>query len=970
MSVVARLSVVIGANITGLTAGINEANNKVGNFKSGFENKLDSLGGSMTRLGTNLSLALAPLTGFGLAGINTAMDFESALAEIQVRAGLTSDELDMVSNKAKQLGADTVFSAQDAANAFLELLASGQNIDEAMVTIDSVMVAAAASGEGLGKTADTLTDIMAAFNIQLTTVPTNFAALRSEIGVTDQMFTDFGNGIDVLETDPIYQLAEALDVSVGEVYEIWNASKVLTPEIQTLADTLEISSDQWKEYNRWLMSGGEQGGVSDGIRELIDATGLSGTRITEMMTGYNQAAMVTESLALAAGASSADIASLGQGFANVGGIAHLFGLSVDETAAILAIFSENGIKGAEAGTQLKSMLLNMARDTDKVQGAWAKLGVSMYDSAGNMRDLDTVMTELGVKFDNMPLQEQHQYMQTLAGSYGILGQNALLNSMSIDEMKDRMYEQASATDVATAKNETLEGKVNALKGSIETAMIEVFTPFNDDVLKPMVKNITEIVNKFTDWAEENPELTQQIILLVGGAAALSAALLIGGTIVSGFAAAITGLRVAALFLSGPIGLLVLAVGGLIALISDTGVQQGLAAWGEAFNTLGVIIGRLSDRVGRWFNNMVRDVQIAVLEMVGGLRDAIYEMSGGTIDIAPNVNAQIADIKALKLTSTFVDSFTQLLGHHLGSEDMDLSGMSFGVDFGDGNMSTVLMSSVLPSDSAMVKQWANDMGFEARNALTESLAKLAGEGDITGLKMLAPLALELGIATPSDEMRTAVSEKLGDILASGNMDDFAYFLQLAVQADIGMDTPKLAGMFRQMVMGTLEEDPNFDVSIYAMVAAMLGVDMDDIEGQVTGAIEGGNYDTSVNVNVNPIIKLIGDVVGAITSQIPSTVTKAVNVAASVGGSILGAMGVPFFDVGTPKITREGLGYLHEGEAVLTKAQADAWRAGVKGRPQAVAVGGSTTVNHYHINSYGQSPAQLARLLDKELKLSGR
>lgn len=851
MSVVARLSVVIGANIAGLTTGINEANNKVNTFKTGFENKLDSIGGKLTQLGTGLSMALAPLTGFGYAGIQTAQSFENAMTEISTRTGLVGEDLKSIERYALRMGSATIFSAQDSAEAFLQLLTSGQSVEEAFVTLPEVLAAAAASGADLGSSADLITDIMASFG---------------------------------LEAD--------------------------------------------------------------------------------------QAGTVTDALSRAAGASSADMISLGQGFANVGGVANMFGISVNETAAILALFSENGIKGSEAGTQLRSMLLNMNRDTKPVNEAWRELGISMYDSEGKIRPLKTVITELDEALDGMTTEDQNRLMSQLAGSYGILGLNALRGSISMDDMQEAMEGSTTAAEISEAKMQTLTGKFDELGGSVETLMIEAFTPFNEDVLKPMAENLTEIVNSITNWVKENPQLTQQIIVLAGGAIALGAALLVGGTLITGFSAALTGLRIAALFLSGPIGMLVLAVGGLIALISDTGVQQGLAAWGEAFNTLGVIIGRLSDRVGRWFNNMVRDVQVAVLEMVGGLRDAIYEMSGGTIDIAPNINAQIADIKALKLTSTFVDSFTQLLGHHLGREDMDLSGMSFGVDFGDGNMSTVLMSSVLPNDSVMVKQWANDMGFEARNALTESLAKLAGEGDITGLKMLAPLALELGIATPSDEMREAVSEKLGDILATGNLDDFAYFLQLAVQADIGMDTPKLAGMFRQMVMGALEEDPEFDVSVYAMVAAMLGVDMDDIEGQVTGAIEGGNYDTSVNVNVNPIIKLIGDVVGAITSQIPSTVTKAVSVAASVGGGILGALGVPFFETGTPRIMRDGLGYLHEGEAVLNKAQADAWRAGMKSGVQAVAVGGGTVVNHYHINSYGQSPAQLARLLDKELKLSGR
>lgn len=164
---------------------------------------------------------------------------------------------------------------------------------------------------------------------------------------------------------------------------------------------------------------------------------------------------VTDSFTRAANLSTADVGELIQGMGNVGPIAAQFGLSFDETVAILAKFNDAGIRGAEAGTQLKSMLTNMTRPTDKLQAVYNDLGVSLTDAQGNFKGIDQIFSDLrhslydtktvttqivsGMSQENKGLMEQaeKQYGKT---SQKIAAYEAGLITLS-DKQRDKLYDE-------------------------------------------------------------------------------------------------------------------------------------------------------------------------------------------------------------------------------------------------------------------------------------------------------------------------------------------------------------------------------------------------------------------------------------------------------------------------------------------------------------------------------------------------
>lgn len=269
------------------------------------------------------------------------------------------------------------------------------------------------------------------------------------------------------------------------------------------------------------------------------------------------ARQVSDALARGASASSAEIGDLAQGLGNVGPIAASFGISLDDTVAILAAFSERGIKGAEAGTQLRSMLTNMTRDTEDVTGLWDELGISMFDATGKMRPLDQVLGELRVALAGMTDEERIHVIKTLGGAYGQMGLDILTSSDALSDMTALMNEQADAATVAEARLNSLPGVVGQLRSSFETLLITGLGPSIEEGLKPLIRQVTQFLNQATEWVKANPEITATLVKVGAALVALGPVMLVAGKAVAALGAAFA-------LLTSPIGIVIALAAALTA----------------------------------------------------------------------------------------------------------------------------------------------------------------------------------------------------------------------------------------------------------------------------------------------------------------------------------------------------------------------------------------------------------------------
>lgn len=284
--------------------------------------------------------------------------------------------------------------------------------------------------------------------------------------------------------------------------------------------------------------------------------------LAQFSQGADQAGVVADALVQAAGSSSATVDDLIAAFVNAGPTAHNFGMSIEETSAALAVFSENGIKGSDAGTQLKTMLTQMAQQVPATLEMWDQLGVSMWDSAGNMRDLDDIIDDLNIAMEGMSDQERITAIQTLAGSYGQTGLSALLAADGIDQMEAAMANAADAETVAAAQMSSFRGATNMLKSSLETISINVLGPLVENYVQPLIEGVTVLANRFNAWATANPQLAAGLGLVLGVLAMLGPTIMIGGQALIVIGMGLSAVGAAMAFVLSPIGLLIVAIVGL------------------------------------------------------------------------------------------------------------------------------------------------------------------------------------------------------------------------------------------------------------------------------------------------------------------------------------------------------------------------------------------------------------------------
>lgn len=130
----------------------------------GITDGLKTLKGEAGKLAAKAGTAIA--AGLGLKKmIDMGADFESQMSTVGAISLATADDMEMLNEKAKQMGIDTVFSATEAGKAFEYMAMAGWKTEQMMSGIEGIMNLAAASGEDLGLVSDIVTDAMTAFGL-------------------------------------------------------------------------------------------------------------------------------------------------------------------------------------------------------------------------------------------------------------------------------------------------------------------------------------------------------------------------------------------------------------------------------------------------------------------------------------------------------------------------------------------------------------------------------------------------------------------------------------------------------------------------------------------------------------------------------------------------------------------------------------------------------------------------------------
>lgn len=398
-------------------------------------------------------------------------------------------------------------------NITVRLLADTSNFTAGMAKVSGESQKAATTMEAAGGKTKLITTGVAAAGVAATAL--GVAAIKMAADFDASMSTVQAN--TGASADEMAQLRQAaIDAGADTIYSATESADA----INELGKAGLSTSD--------ILSGGLSGALnlaaSDGMEVGQAAEYMSSAMAQFNLTGAD-ATHIADLLAAGAGEALGNVSDFGEALNNVGSTANKFGLSIDTTVGTLAAFAHQGIIGAEAGTQLRSVLLALTNQTEKQRKATEEYGITLYDAQGNFVGMSSLAGQLKEKLGGLTQEQRNSAMATMFGSYAIQGANVLYaeGASGIDEWTKKVSQSGYAADLAAKKNDNLKGDLENLSGSFESLMISLGEG-GQGPLRSLVQTLDTLVDAFSQL----PAPVQQGIVLMtalaGGFTALHSAM--------------------------------------------------------------------------------------------------------------------------------------------------------------------------------------------------------------------------------------------------------------------------------------------------------------------------------------------------------------------------------------------------------------------------------------------------------------
>lgn len=562
----------------------------------GLADKLRGIGGAM-------SLAITtPLVGIATAAGMATAEFEQSMNTMQVVSGATAQEMAALQQEALRLGAETSFSAGEAAQGMLELAKAGLSTEQVMAAIGGTLDLAAAGGLGVGQAAEIAANAVNTFGLEASDTTRVADMLAAAANASSVEVTDMAQGMQMAgavfaaNKVPVEDLSTAIALLGNNGIQGSDAGTSL----KTMLMRLTAPTDDAAAVMRNL--GIEVYNADGTMREFPDIL----ASMEQAMFGVNQRTVTTSNL-------TADQAER----------MDYLKKTIEKTERKLADYA-SGLAGVAQSEEDKVVAVDrLNRELAAARGEFEAL-------AGVGGTTQTVMQQLTEEERNMALT-------TLFGADAIRAANVLLaeGATGYSDMKAQVIEAGAAGEVADSKLKGLAGAIEYAKGSIESALITAFLPFTDAV-GGLIRQAADLVTAFVALPDpiKNATLAFAAVLAVAGPVMV----------------AISGIGAVLGFLLSPIGLIVVGVAALAAAWASNfmGIQEATAA---AWAVIGPVLGQVVDG----FSNYAQSVMDAgfgsseAAESISLLPAALQPVALAFDSIAAAVSGWIGSLSAVNVS---------------------------------------------------------------------------------------------------------------------------------------------------------------------------------------------------------------------------------------------------------------------------------------------------------------------------------
>lgn len=397
--------------------------------------------------------------------------------------------------------------------------------------------------------------------------------------------------------------AADFEAQMSTVEAISGATQNEMQELTTLAKemgaTTKFTATEAGEALEYMaMAGWTADDMLDGLAGIMNLAAAAGEDlsttsdiVTDALTAFglsaSDSAHFSDVLAQASANSNTNVSMLGESFKMVATTAGSLNYSIDDVSVALGAMANQGLKGETAGTALATALTRMSGTNETASAAMEKLGLTMFDSQGNAKDLATFLSELRDAFSGLNQQQIVSYTYQLAGQKGMKGLQAIVNTSAADwnKLTEAIAGCSGASEsMAQTKLDNYAGQVTLLESAFDALKTEIGSD-----LTPALGDLAEITTNalgwMTDVIRDHPSLVAAITGVVTAIGLLiSVMAVITFTQIPALKAAITGLFT--VIEKHPVGLLITAVAALAAGIvtATTVIAAHAEAQKEATNT--------------------------------------------------------------------------------------------------------------------------------------------------------------------------------------------------------------------------------------------------------------------------------------------------------------------------------------------------------------------------------------------------
>ena len=372
--------------------------------------------------------------------------------------------------------------------------------------------------------------------------------VESTMGDAKWATADLGAAMETAAANSVYGMSDAATATLNFARAGLDAAQAA----DALAPAMNLAAGE----------GGNLDTVSAGLVATIN--GFQGS--------FADTAHYADVFANACNNSALDVDSLSESMAIAAPVFSAAGYTVEDAALMMGVMANNGIAANEAATALKTGFSRLVSPADDAANMMDKLGISLTDEHGQMKDLALVQQELHDSFATLTEAQQLEAASVIFGKNHMAKWLALINTAPGDvaTLSASLEAEGTTTEMATAMMSGFGGSLEKLKSSLDVAVTSL-----GEALAPVILKVADAIQGAVDWFNSLDDSQKQTIATIGlVVAAIGPVLMIIGTLISTIGSVVSAVGVVGGALSGvalgPIALVVAAIAGLVA--------AGIALW--------------------------------------------------------------------------------------------------------------------------------------------------------------------------------------------------------------------------------------------------------------------------------------------------------------------------------------------------------------------------------------------------------